>query len=224
MSKQGLDPTENGSGMSCATEATRAALIQAATAIFSKYGYDASSVRRIIERAGVNQAAINYHFGGKEGLYREVLKTAANALEQTSFLDPEELDRLPPAEALRLYLRKFLSPRAKQDRISQYLRICARESVCPSEVFISLGEARAGEAHAPLIFRLAERVARRFLPDDAPREEIVLCSLWLAQQPKFFDYAESLARSPFGLSLNRNSEGWLVERLVALSLAGLKGR
>ncbi|MBM3653660.1 MAG: helix-turn-helix transcriptional regulator, partial [Alphaproteobacteria bacterium] len=56
------------------TETTRAALIKAATSVFAEYGYDGGSVRLITQRAMANQAAVNYHFGGKDGLYREVLK------------------------------------------------------------------------------------------------------------------------------------------------------
>lgn len=205
--------------MTRAAEATRAALIKAATAVFAEHGYEGGSVRAITQRAGANQAAINYHFGGKDGLYREVLVAAADALEKESFLDAEELDRLPPAEALRLYLRQFLSPLVKRDRVSQYLRLYAWESVRPSAIFNSFVEARP-----PRVFRLAERVARRFLPDDAPMEEIVFRGLWLAQQPIFFVRdAERLTLPPFGMTFDHEGVERLVERLAALSLVGLTG-
>ena len=35
-----------------------------------------TSIRAIVAKARVNQAAINYHFDGKDGLYREVLRSA----------------------------------------------------------------------------------------------------------------------------------------------------
>ncbi|MCY4427966.1 MAG: CerR family C-terminal domain-containing protein [Halieaceae bacterium] len=53
-------------------DATREALIQAAIDVFGHDGFDASSTRRIANAAGVNQAAIGYHFGGKQGLYEAV--------------------------------------------------------------------------------------------------------------------------------------------------------
>jgi AcrR family transcriptional regulator len=59
--------------MSQAVETTRDGLIKAAIAVFSAKGFEGGSVREITQAANANQAAINYHFGGKEGLYREVL-------------------------------------------------------------------------------------------------------------------------------------------------------
>lgn len=41
--------------------------------LFAAHGYDGVSVETIAGRAGVNKAMINYHFGGKRGLYRSIL-------------------------------------------------------------------------------------------------------------------------------------------------------
>jgi AcrR family transcriptional regulator len=49
------------------SEITRQALLDHATNVFAENGFDRASVREITHRA-VNQAAINYHFGGKEAL------------------------------------------------------------------------------------------------------------------------------------------------------------
>ncbi len=50
---------------------TRARIIDAAEKIFSKYGIEKASLRKISSEAGVNLAAINYHFGSKDNLIRE---------------------------------------------------------------------------------------------------------------------------------------------------------
>ena len=47
--------------------------MQAATELFAARGFDGVPVESIAERAGVNKAMINYHFGGKRGLYRSIL-------------------------------------------------------------------------------------------------------------------------------------------------------
>lgn len=198
-------------------EITRAALIKAATAVFAEHGYEGGSVRLITQRALANQAAVNYHFGGKEGLYREVLLVATKTLEQNSFLSPEEVDARSPEEALRLYLHQFLLPLVKRDRVCSYLRIFAWESVRPSEPFNAFIA-----TSPPRIFRLAERVVRRFLPDDAPAETVTFTTLWLAQQPMFFvREAERLARPPFSLKFDDASLERLVDTLTSLSLRGL---
>jgi AcrR family transcriptional regulator len=55
-------------------EESRARILEAAGQLFADRGYDGVSVRALAKRAGVNAAAINYHFGGKEGLYHAVIR------------------------------------------------------------------------------------------------------------------------------------------------------
>lgn len=45
----------------------------AGTELFAEAGYDGATVEAISRRAGINKALINYHFGGKEGLYHAIL-------------------------------------------------------------------------------------------------------------------------------------------------------
>jgi AcrR family transcriptional regulator len=52
---------------------TRAALIEAARAVFTEQGYDGATVRTIAGRAGVDAAMVNHWFGGKEGLFAEAV-------------------------------------------------------------------------------------------------------------------------------------------------------
>jgi AcrR family transcriptional regulator len=55
-------------------QASRRALLEAADALFDERGYDATTVREIGERAGVDPALIARYFGGKEGLYLATLQ------------------------------------------------------------------------------------------------------------------------------------------------------
>jgi TetR/AcrR family transcriptional regulator, regulator of cefoperazone and chloramphenicol sensitivity len=70
-------------GYACG-EKTRARIIAAALRAFGECGYDRASTRRIAERAGVNAAAIQYYFGGKQGLHsacsRHVIEGVASIL------------------------------------------------------------------------------------------------------------------------------------------------
>jgi AcrR family transcriptional regulator len=61
-------------------DTTREALIAAAIEIFGRDGFDAASTRAISQAAGVNQALIGYHFGGKPGLYLAALKLIADSV------------------------------------------------------------------------------------------------------------------------------------------------
>jgi len=49
---------------------TRQRLIEAALEVFGEHGFNGASTRMLADRADANLAAIPYHFGSKEGLYR----------------------------------------------------------------------------------------------------------------------------------------------------------
>jgi AcrR family transcriptional regulator len=70
----GLAPTE--------TDArTRNRLLRAAVNVFDRKGYQAASVREIVEQAGVTKPALYYHFGNKEGVLVAILEEAARDFE-----------------------------------------------------------------------------------------------------------------------------------------------
>ena len=52
---------------------TRAAIVAAAREEFAERGYTGATVRSIGARAGVDAAMINHYFGGKAGLFQEVI-------------------------------------------------------------------------------------------------------------------------------------------------------
>src|SRR5258708_21032927 len=53
---------------------TREKILCAAESLFMEHGYAATSLRVITAKARVNLAAVNYHFGSKEALIREVFE------------------------------------------------------------------------------------------------------------------------------------------------------
>lgn len=63
----------------------RKRLMDAAILLFTNRGYAATSVREIVEMAGVTKPALYYHFESKEGIYlailEELVKTADHVLE-----------------------------------------------------------------------------------------------------------------------------------------------
>ena len=50
--------------------ATKDKILDAAEALFMEHGFEATSLRAITATAGVNLAAVNYHFGSKEELFQ----------------------------------------------------------------------------------------------------------------------------------------------------------
>lgn len=81
-------------------------IIIAATALFARQGYDGTSTKDICEAAGVNIAAIHYHFGSKEDLYRHIIESFGG-----SRLQSVQRILVPPAnqEELKVRLQLFLS-------------------------------------------------------------------------------------------------------------------
>ncbi len=58
-------------------------LLDAAIARFSTRGYAATSIREIVQAAGVTKPALYYHFQSKEGIYRAILDGVASTVEST---------------------------------------------------------------------------------------------------------------------------------------------
>jgi TetR/AcrR family transcriptional regulator len=58
----------------------RCRIMQAAVDAFGRRGYAATSVREIVEHAGVTKPVLYYHFGSKEGLMKAIMEEAAKAV------------------------------------------------------------------------------------------------------------------------------------------------
>lgn len=84
-------------------EATREALLAAATDLFAEHGFDGVRVEQIATASGVNKALINYHFGGKAGLYSAILKVTFGGMTQK--VGTVVAADLPPEEKLRRIIR-----------------------------------------------------------------------------------------------------------------------
>lgn len=105
---------------------TRQRLIESATRLFAERGFAKVPVREICRAAGANVAAVNYHFGGKTGLYQEIVQSAIRTMHGTT----QEIEKLgegrPPEEQLRIFVRVFLT-RVVQARDGWIHRFMAHE-------------------------------------------------------------------------------------------------
>lgn len=85
--------TEASNGQQDSQQDTRNKLLDAAEALFAEDGINRTSLRAITSQAGANLAAVNYHFGSKDGLVRAVFDRRLGPINQ------ERLRRLDRAEA-----------------------------------------------------------------------------------------------------------------------------
>jgi len=59
---------------------TKERILTAAEALFAQRGFEGASLRQLTAAAGVNLAAVNYHFGSKDNLVEEVFKRRLDQL------------------------------------------------------------------------------------------------------------------------------------------------
>lgn len=65
-----------------AAESARAKLCEVGLKLFAEKGFDGVSTRDLAKAAGVNISLISYYFGGKEGLYKQVIMNFAEEAKQ----------------------------------------------------------------------------------------------------------------------------------------------
>ena len=92
-------------------EATQQRILDAAEAAFSRHGLNGARIDAIARGAGVTTAMIHYYFNSKEGLYKAVLRRPAT--ESHDIMARLNLAELPPAEALRAFIRAVIAYEAK---------------------------------------------------------------------------------------------------------------
>jgi len=101
------DPTPEPRTKAAQSEATTAALIAAARALFAERGYAGVGTEEIVQRAGVTRGALYHHFkGGKEDLFQAVLVQLAT--ETTERVMRAALAVDDPFEALIVGANAFL--------------------------------------------------------------------------------------------------------------------
>lgn len=153
---------------------TRQRILDVAERLFMAQGYDATSMRQITSEAGVNLAAVNYHFGSKEALIQEVFK------RRLDWLNGERLRVLDALEAAAA--GKPLKPSQIVDAFFGTLLRMATNKALGGETFLRLlGRTMSGpagfigalfaEEYADILDRYKAALYRA-LPG-VPREEIV---------------------------------------------------
>jgi AcrR family transcriptional regulator len=201
------------------SDVTRERIMKAAERLFAERGYDATSIRAIVAKARVNQAAINYHFDGKDGLYREVLRTAFRALTEQQLEHADEMKAMSREAALAEFIRRQLRPLLGRDEYSRHMRILNWETVRPTAVFRKL----LSEEAAPFM-GLAVELVRRFQPEADQRTSVAAAVWLLGQCSVFLRNREQLADPPLGLGLDEAGVEWLAQLVSRWATGGLGRR
>ena len=75
-------PARRALAMDALSQDTKSRILDAAEALFTEHGFEATSLRQLTTAAGVNLAAVNYHFGTKEELFQAVLTRRLDPMNQ----------------------------------------------------------------------------------------------------------------------------------------------
>lgn len=116
---------------------TRESLLDAAENLFSEHGIQAASLRQITQQAGANLAAVNYHFGTKDGLVRAVFSRRLRPMNDERLRQLELVD-LEADDAVEQILTAFLEPllrlvSEKPEGVRGFARLMGRAWSEPSE-------------------------------------------------------------------------------------------
>lgn len=201
--------------------ATPSHLLRTAGEVFAEKGVDAATGLEICKRAGVNSAAINYYFGGMEGLYEAVLIEASG--------------RLPSLEAVTAALAQDTDARAQLRAIiglavgvltgpapyAWILRLLMREVVSPSPAFKQV----IFEAEGLPKLRLFKAIIGEImgLPVEHPAVAQGCICVLAPCQVMLMGQATILKSVYPELDLDPSGASMLIDRMTAFALGGLAG-
>lgn len=193
-------------------------LLEAAGEIFAEYGYRAATVRQICEKAKANVAAINYHFGDKDGLYLAVLRHLNKVRAEKN---PTRMGLSPKATAeqkLSAFVAALLHRMLDEDSPDWHMKLMAREMIEPTHALDTMVK----ESVRPLQQEL-ESIIREFLGPNAEDEVVRLSALSVGSQCVFYHHCRAIISRLFPEEkYGSQNIDTLVEHVTRFSLAALK--
>lgn len=169
---------------------TKERILQSAGNIFGQEGFKDATIRRIAADANVNIAAINYHFGDKEGLYGAVLEDVFQ-IGFTRFPATlvDEKDS-PPEQRLRTFIRamilRLLSTKG-WGGIGGHGQLIARELLNPSPALEPILE-KYIEPHKNLLLSLIVEI----MAVDPGPQKLMPCAISIIGQCIYYGLASKL--------------------------------
>jgi len=107
---------------------TRQKILDTAERLFGEFGYSDTSLRHIISEAGVNLAAIHYHFGSKQDLLDQVIMRKAGPINENrlKFLDHFETEAAPQPAPVEKIIEAFLTPLLAIEKNPEFVKLMGR--------------------------------------------------------------------------------------------------
>ena len=199
---------------------TRTRILDAAEELFMQHGFEGTSMRQLTSRAGVNLAAVNYHFGSKDALIEAVFRRRLDPMNAARLAELAKLDAsgsLSPEAIIRAFVGPSL--RLVEDAKSggrNFTRLLGRTYTEPSKTLRAL----IGQMYAPTMERY-KAALERALPQ-MPREELVWRMHFMFGTLAYTLAATDTVQLIAGCKPEDRYDAQLLEeRLTAFLLAGL---
>ena len=195
-------------------------ILDAAGDVFGRMGYKAATIREICRTAGVNVAAINYHFGGKQELYRTVVTELVSRTFSRYPVDENVDNRSTPEERLRAFIHGALQRLLSPDGLSGYPgkgQLIARELADPSPFMDDL----VNEFIRPTAAVLSDIIAALLGPG-ATLQDIMRCQLSIIGQCFHYAMARPIVSRLTDVDYaNASLAADLADHITRFSLAGI---
>lgn len=189
-------------------------LLRVAEEVFASKGQEAASVREICAKAGLNIAAINYHFGTKERLYIETVKAAHCTLLENEF--PPWPEGTPPEEKLRGFIRTMVGHMMADARPSA-VQLVMREMALPT----AATEAVVRDNVRPLAQRLVSIICE-LLPN-ADDSRTLMVGFSVIGQVLFYRQNRAASKLLFGAErVERLTVEMVAEHVTTVMLAAVE--
>ncbi|UFS70835.1 CerR family C-terminal domain-containing protein [Geomonas sp. RF6] len=199
--------------------ATRTRILDAAAVVFAESGFAAATIRTICSRAKVNVAAINYHFGSKEELYREVLRYARRRVHEKYPVRYGLAPDASPRDRLYAYVRSFLLRTCTDEMSLCWGTLLMREMVEPTSALDMIVE----EGIRSLFGELVEIVGL-LLGGDADPELVVSSARSVMSQCLFYLFSRSvISRMSAGTGSEPTDLQKIAEHIVTFSCHAFHG-
>ena len=194
-----------------AAQETRRKLIEAAGEVFAERGLHAATIKQITDRAGVNTAAINYHFSDKFELYAAVIRHALSlTLERRSAARTMGSHE----QQLRAYVAEVIGDLYDSSLPAWRTTLLGHELAQPTAAL----DAVVDELIRPRA-RFVQSIVRGIAGSKVPEKQVLRAALSVWAQCFILVYNSELIRR-LNPDVLRDSEG-LVEHITEFSMAAL---
>jgi TetR/AcrR family transcriptional regulator, regulator of cefoperazone and chloramphenicol sensitivity len=193
-------------------------LLEAAGHIFAEKGFDRATGKEICERAGINAAAVNYYFGGIEGLYAAVLEEAHGRLLSYQVVSAAVAGKSDAKAKLRALAELIVRTATGPASSSWMLRVVSREFLAPTAALDVLRQ-----KEIPLKARIIAGIVSELmgLPEDHPAVARGCFSVLAQCAMLLIGDRRTLKRAFPTLGFAPEDADALVHHLMCFALAGL---